>query len=102
VRVGGEVLIHPLGNAPVDPWFGVGTGFEWLSVSDTPGVTFSGFEFFNLQLGIDFALGSVVRLGPYASFSMGQYTSFSPAPMSSTDSTTHEWLTFGVRFVILP
>lgn len=102
VRVGGEVLIHPLGNAPVDPWFGVGTGFEWLSVSDTPSVTFSGFEFFNLQLGIDFALGSVVRLGPYASFSMGQYTSFSPAPMSSTDSTTHEWLTFGVRFVILP
>lgn len=100
VRVGGEVLIHPLGNAPVDPWFGVGSGFEWLSVSDTPGVTLSGFEFFNLQLGIDFALGSVVRLGPYASFSMGEYTSTSTSV--SPGSTTHEWLTFGARFVILP
>jgi hypothetical protein len=100
VRVGGEVLIHPLGNAPVDPWFGVGSGFEWLSVSDTPGVTLSGFEFFNLQLGIDFALGSVVRLGPYASFSMGEYTSTSTSV--SPGSTTHEWLTFGVRFVLLP
>jgi PEGA domain len=105
VRVGGEILIHPLGNAPVDPWFGVGSGFEWLTLSEstnTVNASFSGFEFFNLQLGIDFALGSVVRLGPYASFSMGSYTSFSPQPTAGTDSATHEWLTFGVRFVILP
>jgi hypothetical protein len=100
LRIGGEVLIHPLGNAPIDPWFGVGSGYEWLNVNDTPGVTLSGFEFFNLQVGLDFALGSVVRLGPYVSFSMGEYTN--STTLAGTGSPTHEWLTFGVRFVVLP
>ena len=78
VRVGFEVLWHIGPDRAVDPWFGVGVGYEWLnlSIGGTGGaITGSarGFEWVNLQLGIDFTLGRNFRLGPFvrsrASFS---------------------------------
>ena len=68
----------------------------------------SGWEFANLQLGVDFALGSSVQIGPWVSFSVGQYSSAAgssgdPAPRwTSTNKTVHEWFMGGVRLVILP
>jgi hypothetical protein len=113
VRLGGEVLFHPLGNARLDPWFGVGTGWEWLNVNasgsgGSASAQYSGWEFVNLQVGLDFALGSAVKLGPYATFSIGQYSTASLSGSGGTISgdvtnkTVHEWLSFGLRFTVIP
>jgi hypothetical protein len=113
VSVGVEFLFHPLGNAAVDPWFGFGSGWEWLNFNASgPGGTgsaqYSGWEFVNLQVGLDFAIGSLLKLGPYAAFSVGQYSSVrvtlngGSASGDVTDKALHEWLSFGVRFSVLP
>jgi len=113
LRFGGQVHWHPLGNVSTDPWIGIGSGYEKVSlgVSDPSGdgsLDISGWEFANLQLGIDFALGSAVKIGPWVSFSVGQYSSAggssggSGASVDITNKTVHEWFMGGVRLVILP
>jgi len=68
----------------------------------------SGWEFANLQLGIDFALGSVVKIGPWVSFSIGQYGTVGGSSGGTglsgdiTNKTIHEWIMGGVRLVVLP
>ena len=113
MRFGGQVHWHPLGNAYTDPWIGLGSGYEKVSlgVSDPTGngsLDISGWEYANLQLGLDFALGSAVKIGPWVSFSVGQYSSAGAsgggagASVDITNKTIHEWLMGGVRLVILP
>ena len=100
---------HPLGNVATDPWIGLGSGYSKVSVgSDSGTASLSGWEFANLQLGLDFALGSAVKIGPWVSFSIGQYSSASGSTGSGgvtidlQNKTTHEWFMGGVRLVILP
>ncbi|HSP19177.1 MAG TPA: hypothetical protein VLQ79_06675, partial [Myxococcaceae bacterium] len=68
----------------------------------------SGWEYGNLQVGVDFAVGSLVKLGPWVSFSVTQYSKISASDTTgsiSTDipnKTLHEWLMVGVRLVFLP
>jgi hypothetical protein len=70
-RVGVNVQLHPLGQVPVDPWFGLGFGYEWLSFSQrfptgNDDRMLQGFEFAILQIGIDFTVSStspVIKLG---------------------------------------
>jgi hypothetical protein len=114
LRFGGQVHWHPSGSsASIDPWIGLGSGYEKLSIgvsgNATGTIDFSGWEFATAQLGVDFALGSVVRIGPWVSFSIGQYgTGSLTGPAGGTTSGpidnkgTHEWLMGGVRLVILP
>lgn len=109
LRFGGQVHWHPVGNASVDPWIGIGSGYEKLSISTGDGSgSLSGWEFGNLQLGLDFALGSAVKIGPWVSFSIGQYSSASGSASGGgvtidlQNKTVHEWLMGGVRLVILP
>ena len=78
VRIGANVRLHPLGVVPVDPWVGIGAGYEWLRLGGGLGglgsdVTFDGFEFANLQLGIDFEVAPRLKLGPLATLSLAQY-----------------------------
>jgi len=110
LRIGGQVHWHPLGNVATDPWIGLGSGYEELKVSASDGNgSLTGWEFGNLQLGLDFALGSVVKIGPWVSFSIGQYGTVSAAGTGGgsasvpiPNKTIHEWLMGGVRLVILP
>jgi len=58
---------------------------------------------------LDFALGSAVKLGPWVSFSIGQYGTVSAAGSGGASAsvdipnkTIHEWIMGGVRLVILP
>jgi len=110
LRFGGQVHWHPLGNVATDPWIGLGSGYEKLQVSTPDGNgSLSGWEFVNLQLGLDFALGSIVKLGPWVSFSIGQYGTVSAAgtgggsaSIDIPNKTIHEWIMGGVRLVILP
>jgi hypothetical protein len=91
---------------------GLGSGYTKVSVGvsgDTTGsFDVSGWEFGNLQVGLDFALGSAVKIGPWISFSIGQYNSVGISGGGNfggsdiTNKTVHEWLMGGIRLVVLP
>jgi hypothetical protein len=93
---------------PLEPWAGVGFGFEWLggSVSQggaSGGFGASGFEFIDLQGGLDFKVITNLDIGPFLSLSFAQYDNTSndgPAGSNSQsiqNKALHEWLMFGVR-----
>jgi hypothetical protein len=109
LRLGGQVHWHPLGNVGTDPWIGLGSGYTKVSVSSDSGTaSLSGWEFADLQLGLDFALGSAVKIGPWVSFSIGQYSSASGSTggtgvtIDLQNKTIHQWIMGGVRLVVLP
>jgi hypothetical protein len=91
-----------------DPWLGVGAGYEIASITlerggDKSKVNYRGFEFASLQVGGDYlGLGSM-RLGPFVSFSLGEYTRTTvsvptgPTSHSINDPALHAWLMLGLR-----
>jgi hypothetical protein len=106
-------MYHVAPDAFIDPWLGIGMGYE--SVSGSEGFTgnsisFSGFQFCNLQAGADYYLHHLA-IGPFASLSVAQYSSATLTVLASgsggtgTGSTVsdikgqalHEWLTIGLR-----
>ena len=113
VRLGLDLQAHALPAGVIDPWFGIGVGYEWLSISASSGglsedSTLRGFEFAHAELGADFAVSSGFKLGPFASFSLGKYSDGSTsgflgsASGSLGDTKVHEWLLFGLRARFLP
>ena len=114
VRVGAEAQFHPLGRALIDPWVGLGFGYEWLSTKFSAATysftkTRQGWDFLQLQGGVDFALGSAFWLGPFVAFSMGQYDKFGGSvdgqPGESVDipnKALHYWFVVGAKLTILP
>ncbi len=108
-RVGAEAVWHFMPGQQLDPWAGIGTGYEWMSFSAEGGgekadVTFHGWEFFNVQLGADYQVAPSFGIGPFVQFSLGQYSSGNATSTTGgsssgdiTNKTTHEWLQIGVR-----
>ncbi len=86
------------------PWVGLGIGYEIYGLSveaagESADLSASGFEFANLQGGVDFEVANAMRVGPFLSFSLGQYSSVE-ADGDSQDienKALHQWLTLGVR-----
>lgn len=117
VRMGFEVLWHFAPAATVDPWVGVGIGYEWVNVSFPVGTSTvsgsaRGFEFIDGQAGLDFKLGSLFRLGPYVMGTIGQYsvaTVEGTNAQGNTGSATqdipskkiHGWLSVGLRMALV-
>jgi hypothetical protein len=116
VRVGFEVLWHFAPEGKVDPWAGLGVGYEWLTLNATVGtlgasVTVRGFEFVNAQAGIDFPLGRTFRIGPCLQLTLAQYSSASgelttpratfPGSGDIQAKTLHSWINVGLRFALL-
>ena len=108
VRVGVEGTFGFSPGQSFNPWIGLGTGYEWVSLqAESPTgngeLTFKGWEWFNLQVGGDFSLSRVFALGPYASFGLGQYSSANVTLGSTTVSgdvankKSHAWLQLGVK-----
>lgn len=114
MRLGAQIHYHVSPDSSADVWFGYGLGYEWLNFSvDAPSAEFSatasGFEFANLQLGIDFRASENFYIGPVLSFSLGQYSSQDYDDCSGTaavlcsvdgdidDTSLHEWLFLGIR-----
>lgn len=86
---------------PVDPWLGVGLGYESLSLDlDGTDLTMRGVEWL-VQAGIDFHPTPSFGIGPYAGFSVGRYTSIDSDVGDGEigDKELHEWITAGVRGV---
>lgn len=92
------------------PWAGAGFGYEWASAKMELGglemtQSFSGFEFLNLQAGVDYAVNPKFSVGPYLMYSLAQYSSgtieMTGQPdvdvFDTADSAMHQWLHFGVR-----
>jgi len=108
VRLGIEALYNFNLDTALTPWVGLGTGYEWFTISASAGgqsasVTAKGFEFATLHVGGDYRVSPQFALGPFLSASLAQYSSASiDAPgmsgsMDLTDKKMHEWIQFGVR-----
>ncbi|MDC0711244.1 hypothetical protein POL68_22430 [Stigmatella sp. ncwal1] len=112
MRFGANVDYHFAPLAKVDPWVGLGIGYELLSFSASAtlgGQKFEssssggGFEFAALQGGIGFQLNKNFTVGPFVTFTVGQYSSFSLSDGEDSVSediekkSIHSWLMGGVR-----
>ncbi len=111
MRVGIEVAYAFLPAASFNPWVSLGTGWEWTNMSGDvaggrAGITFSGWEYFNLQAGVDFPLARIFAIGPYLGYSGGTYTSMTGTGTNSGAGTLtidpanrafHGWFQFGVK-----
>jgi hypothetical protein len=97
----------------VNPWIAYGFGLESTGVSATTNgvsssTTYAGWDWARFMVGTDFRTSSVVGLGPYVEFSLGQYskvgTSAGGHDTSSdvASSALHEWLSFGIRGTLFP
>jgi len=103
-----EAHYHIMPTASFDPWLGLGVGYEMNSMSAEQATmkissVMSGFMA-NVQLGADYRLNSSVGLGPFVSFSGGQYmsqTSTAGGISASSDlkdtRSIHMNLTAGLR-----
>jgi hypothetical protein len=115
-RLGADLQFH---LAPyvhqVDPWIGVGFGYEWLSfqsdaVDPVSGAFlgrgdfhYRGWEIVLFEGGLDFPLSRVFSVGPYLSWSLAQFayvdTSTPAGSVSSSifNQATHSWLEIGLK-----
>jgi hypothetical protein len=110
VLVGVDLHYHLLPDKTLDPWGGVGAGYEIGSESQSAngtssGATYNGFQFLNLQAGVDWkGITPSLGIGPFLMFSLGQYSNCSYSGAAATffsctipSGALHEWLTIGVR-----
>lgn len=103
-RIGVMVAYHLLPTKVIDPYLGIGVGYEVLHTSRSIGeasvdITARGFEVLDAELGADVRLGRAWRIGPVVSGSLGRYTSVAVNGTTSTDFDTlqHVWINIGVR-----
>ncbi len=129
VRVGAEAELRFAPGAAVNPWLGVGIGYEWLSyrvlasadieneMGEVETVTgraterFAGPELL-LHGGIDFQVEDALRIGPYASATLSQYLTDSyscqpSTPLCPDDGSLegpgfHSWIGVGLRGAYTP
>jgi Opacity family porin protein len=101
LRFGAEVLYNFAPDATLQPWAGIGGGYELFNSSRTGDErTFKGLELLNLQAGLNWALTKNFSLGPFASYQLlGKFTSFSANGVSNdiSDTTGHNWLQVGIK-----
>jgi hypothetical protein len=117
VRVGAQVHYHFMPWQSADPWLGAGIGYEWATFSASAAnmdgsLTYHGFEFLNLQGGLDLLPSdeSNLGLGPFISFSIASAPNascdipggFSEVCSGDIESSLHHWLTLGVRGTFVP
>jgi hypothetical protein len=127
IRVGAQAELRFAPGAPVDPWLGVGLGWEWLSFRTLLNVPsadpsadptrlraterIAGPEL-TLQLGLDFQVEDALRIGPYVAASAGPYVkdsytcdpvnAFCPTGSSVDGGAFHSWLGLGLRGAYTP
>jgi hypothetical protein len=109
-RFGLNVHYHFLPDQNLDPWVGIGAGYEIYRLSAsaqglTASASFSGFEFGNAQLGLDYKVSRAFGIGPFVMITIAQYSNASASvagqdiPVPAFNKTIHEWLIFGLRGV---
>jgi hypothetical protein len=103
-RVGAMIAYHLLPTRTIDPWLGVGVGFERLNVSRALGdasvdVTARGLELLDVELGADVRATRALRLGPVLSTSIGRYATVTVNEVTTRDfqPALHAWVMLGLR-----
>jgi hypothetical protein len=113
VRFGVVLRVHLAPAAFADPWIGVGLGIEILDATvaleapAAPGASelrWMGVEVPVVEGGLDLAISDLIAVGPYASVSIGWFTSDAVKPPGGATSTgaiddraTHGWAELGLR-----
>ncbi len=112
-RLGFAFKYHILPASFVNPWLGVGLGYEGASLNlKGPGgdvsVTASGVEM-PLSLGADIRLSKHLGIGPKVDFTVAQYqrgeirgSAVATQRGELDEKAVHSWLTFGARAVFFP
>lgn len=106
-RVGLQAAWDFLPRGRLDPWVGLGIGYEWLQETQENGglkatLTYRGFDWVNVQGGLDFRFGAL-GLGPYLSWDYAVFSSMKLVQPGGTQSqsvastASHGWLGGGVR-----
>jgi hypothetical protein len=109
IRGGAGVHFHLMPFHAVDPWLGIGWGYEASSTTfeeqaQSTTRTNGGIEFVNAQVGLDVHPLFGFEWGPFASFSLGEYsTETQTPPFGATETyalqekTFHYFLVIGMR-----
>jgi len=100
-RLGGIFMYDLSSDRLLNPWLGVGLGYEWLTQSahsadhQPVSATASGPQA-SVHAGAEFRVGRQAGIGPFLSCSVGQYRRFDGvSPIE--DASFHEWVLAGVR-----
>lgn len=103
MRLGIQAQYSFAPQRPVDPWLGIGLGYEWArSKAGTATSTLRGWEIPLLQGGIDFGGDSGgSSFGPFVAYTFGTFTRYSTENDSGDipDTASHSWLFLGIRGV---
>ena len=117
MRFGLQAHYHFLPAKIYDPWIGIGAGYEIFRQSVSGNLfgpfsgsgSASGFEFGNVQAGLDLKISKGFTLGPFATFTLAQFSS-GDLTLTGTGTTTtqsgiqnkalHEWLMFGLKATV--
>jgi hypothetical protein len=90
------------------PWIGFSVGYEILTLGQTingldASTSLRGFQYGALEAGGNLRLTPTVALGPYVSYSVGQYSSVSTfgGDQDVTNAGVHSWLQLGARATFL-
>jgi opacity protein-like surface antigen len=102
-----EAQYHFVPGGKVDPYVGLGLGYEVFTFDISQGnqfvpLTLRGWQLFDLQAGLDYKPASNLGIGPFVTFSLGQYGDCSlgdAGGCSIRQQAPHEWLTLGARVV---
>lgn len=115
VRLGVQAQYSFAPERTLDPWLGVGLGYEWVSTQlegeafsfpFESSTRYSGPDLLQLQGGVDFHTRSIFSVGPFGSVSAMRYTSCSltlggeESRCELEDGGWHGWLVFGMRGVV--
>lgn len=111
LRFGIEGQYHLMPANALDPWVGLGVGYEVYHSSESAGGmeasgSTNGFEFLNATVGADYKLAPNLGVGPFLGLSLGEFSnaSFSSPGQpdqsgSIQDKALHLALSFGLRGV---
>jgi hypothetical protein len=93
VRTGFVAQLHPAGHSSVDPWIGLGFGYEWQHLSSS--FTLHGWDFLRVGGGCDFRFLPGFSIGPFAEVSIGEFTHVGSTELPF--KALHYWLTLGLK-----
>lgn len=108
IRFGVGAQLHARAGKRVDPWAGLAIGMEVLEATTRSATgkreeRWAGFEAPILSAGVDLGPGRWLAIGPFASASFGEYTSFRDEQEGTATSVRiegrapHFWLAAGLR-----
>jgi len=101
-----QLNYHAMPGRRVDPWVGIGVGFESLVLKQNQSDnqrSLRGWEMLKAQVGLDFVLSNSFAAGPFGALSLGQYTDTDCRADGCTvgsnidGQTAHQWIFLGVK-----